>query len=86
MSNLDNLRENIDKVDLQILKLFQKRTVLVSEIGKIKKEKNLKIKDIKREKEVLEKIAKKAEDLKLSPIFIKKIWELFFNESYKLEK
>lgn len=86
MSNLDNLRDNIDKVDLQILKLFQKRTVLVSEIGKIKKENNLKIKDIKREKEVLEKIAKKAEDLKLSPIFIKKIWELFFNESYKLEK
>lgn len=83
---LNKLRSTIDKADLQILKLFKKRFELVFEIGKIKKENKLKIKDLKREKEVLDKIAKKAEDLNLSPVLIKKIWKLFFNESYKLEK
>lgn len=86
MSNFDSARKDIDKIDLEILKLFKKRFGLVSEIGKIKKEKNLEIKDPIREKEVLDKIAKKAEDLNLSSLFIKKIWKLFFSESYKIEK
>ena len=85
MNDLKKIRSDIDKLDHQMLTLIKKRLDLVIKIGKIKKENNLKIRDLKREKEVLEKIIRKANTLSLSPIFVKKIWQIFFKESYKSE-
>lgn len=41
MKEIDKLREKIDKVDLEILHLLNKRSEIVKYIGKIKKAKNL---------------------------------------------
>lgn len=86
MNNLKNLRSKVDDIDSQILSLIKKRLNLVTKIGQYKKENNIKIKDLKREKEVLDKIVKKAEEFNLSGIFIKKIWQILFKESYRQEK
>ena len=86
MRSLDKIRSEIDKTDVQILSLIKKRLLLVIRVGRIKQENNLKVKDLRREKEVLENIAEKAKSLNISTLFIRKIWKLFFNESYKLEK
>lgn len=55
--DIKSIRENIDSLDEDIAYLLLKRLYLVKEIGKIKKNHNLKILDIKREK-------KKFQDLK----------------------
>lgn len=83
---LNKVRSEIDKIDSQILQLMKKRLNLVLKIGKYKKENNLEVKDLKREKEVLEKITEKASALGLSNLFVKKIWQLLFKQSYKLEE
>jgi len=53
MRDLDYYREEIDRVDKELLKLFEKRMDIAENIGKIKKEKGLPILDPIREKQVL---------------------------------
>lgn len=52
MTELDKLRKEINKVDKELVSLFEKRMKLVKEIGKYKKENNLPVLDMKREEEV----------------------------------
>ena len=75
---LSKIRKKIDLIDCRLLNLIAKRTKLVDDLMKIKKNKN-QIVDKKRVKEVLKKIRKqsikKSIDLKVT----KKIWENFFS-------
>lgn len=83
---MDVLRKKIDKIDEQILKLLKKRVDVVEKIGKYKKNNNIPIKDVKREKEVIEVLVKKAKEYGLSKDIIQKIWRNIFDYSYKVEK
>lgn len=62
MANLDEMREQIDKIDVEILEAFQKRMNLSAEIAKYKKDNNLPVLDEKREKEKLDRIAKSVNE------------------------
>jgi len=55
LKNLDNLREEIDKIDKEMISLFQKRMDIVIKIGEYKKSKSLPIEDKERERQLLEK-------------------------------
>ena len=48
-ADMKKLREQIDKIDAQILKLYEERMDVVSEIGKYKIENNLPVYDAARE-------------------------------------
>ena len=85
MSDLNKIRTKVDKIDTQILTLIKKRLDLVVKIGQIKKANNLNVRDLKREREVMEKITLKAAVIGLSPLFVKKLWQLIFKQSYKIE-
>ncbi len=58
MAELNKLREKIDDIDLEILRLLNKRTEVVLEIGKAKKDKHLNIHSPGREREILERLKK----------------------------
>lgn len=51
---LGRFRKEIDKIDREIVKLLEKRFILVSDLGIYKKKQNLPVYDEAREKEVLE--------------------------------
>lgn len=53
--NLDEIRDQIDKVDESLTELFEERMDLVIKVAKYKEEKNQKIFDSDREKKVIEK-------------------------------
>ena len=77
------MSKNIDDIDNKILNLFVKRFSLVKEIGEIKKQENMPIKNIKREEEKLNNLIKNGQGI--SEKFIKDIWQRIFSESYRLE-
>ena len=52
---LKELRNKIDEIDQELVKLIEKRIEIVKEIGKYKKEHNLPILDQNREDEVINK-------------------------------
>ena len=76
--DLSELRNNIDKIDGELTKLFEERMKAAALIGKYKQENGLPIYCEEREKEVLDKVsANVSEDLKESICALyQKIFEL----------
>ena len=54
MENLDTLREKIDKIDKEMISLFEKRMYVAKQIGEYKIKNNLPVLNTKREEIVLE--------------------------------
>ncbi|MAG59924.1 hypothetical protein CMO96_04005 [Candidatus Woesebacteria bacterium] len=86
MTKLSILRKSIDQVDKQLVKLLARRVRLVKEVGKYKKENREAIRDPKRELVIIKNKVAAAKKLGLSATFVKKLWKLLFEESYKIEK
>lgn len=59
---LKSFREEIDNVDKEIVRLFEKRMKLVSEVAKYKKENNIEVYSKNRESEVIEKVLSYLDD------------------------
>ena len=73
-NKLTKVRNKLDKLDLSILSLIKKRTLLVNQVIKIKKYKS-QIVDKSRIAEVLNKIKKNSIKKKIDPEITKKIWK-----------
>jgi prephenate dehydrogenase len=82
-NKLDFYRKFLDKYDEDIFKSFKKRLKIVKKIGNYKKKNNLKIFDKNREKSLIKKIIKKS---KLDENFVKKLYEIIFDYSKKIQK
>jgi chorismate mutase len=72
-NKLVKVRNKLDKLDVRLLSLVKKRTLLVNQVIKIKKYKN-QIVDKKRIMEVLKKIKKNSIKKKIDPQITEKIW------------
>jgi len=70
---LFNIRKKIDKIDDKIIDLLEKRFLLAKEVKKFKK----KIKDKKREEEILSKI---------KSIYIQDIYKIILKNSKRMQK
>lgn len=57
---LKDLREEIDNIDSELVKLFTKRMNIAAQVADYKKEHNLPIYVPAREREILQEVAKKA--------------------------
>lgn len=86
MNSLKKYRKEIDKIDRTIIQLLEKRFSIVEKIGEFKRKFKLKIRDKKREKEMLEKRKKLIRKLNLSSDFIEKFFRLIIRESIKRMK
>ncbi|HVZ58833.1 MAG TPA: chorismate mutase [Patescibacteria group bacterium] len=86
MKDIQKLRTKIDKIDQELLSLIEKRVDLVREIGKIKKELDLPVKDNMRENIIIEQLIEKIENSQIDPKAIEQIWKTIFATSYKIEE
>ena len=58
--NRDEIRERIDRVDEEIVRLFSERMALAAEIAGIKKREGLPVLDARREREKLADVADRS--------------------------
>mgnify|MGYP001303031335 FL=1 len=84
IESLEELRKDIDEIDLKILDLIQKRKDLVTEVVKLKKRDQ--IVDQKRIEFILNKLRKEALSRGLAIEFIEEIWTLMIKNFIKYEE
>ena len=82
--SLEELRKNIDEIDLKILDLIEKRKDLVTEVVKLKKRDQ--IIDQKRIEFILNKLRVEASNRGLAVEFIEEIWTLMIKNFIKYEE
>ena len=73
MENLETLRKEIDEIDKQLAVLIEKRLEIVTKVGAYKKEHNIPIQDIKRDKAVINNALRNINDEKYNE-YIKKVF------------
>ncbi|RYV01958.1 bifunctional chorismate mutase/prephenate dehydrogenase [Shewanella sp. OPT22] len=83
---LELLRNDIDKVDQQLLDLLKQRLNLVAKVGEVKHSAGLPIYAPKREASMLTKRRGEAEKLGVSPQLIEDVLRRLMRESYQNEK
>jgi chorismate mutase len=70
MEELDKCREEIDKINSEILECVGNRVKIVREIARVKCKKGMCIKDPEREKKMLDKLALEGEKYDLDRDFV----------------
>lgn len=84
IKNINKIRKNIDKIDLQILKYLGLRRKEVIKITKLKKRSE--IVDKKRISQMLKILTQKGKKLKIESFIIKNIWNAMIRSFITLEK
>lgn len=80
---LSQLREQIDRMDDQLLQLLSRRMEISDEIGTYKKEHKLSILQMKRWNEIMERLSDKSKILRLSDEFIHQYFNAIHMESIR---
>ncbi len=83
--DIENWRRKIDQVDLEILRLLNKRAQFTIEIGNIKKQRLLPFHSPEREKLIIQRILKENPG-PLGSDGVRRVFERIIDESRKLEK
>lgn len=83
--DIDAIRIKINRLDNELLRIFNERAALALEIGKIKKQLNLPVYDPKREKLIFERIQKENPG-PLDNSAVIRIFERVIDESRSLER
>lgn len=82
---IDDIRIEIDRLDRELLDIFNRRAALALKIGEIKKELNLAIYDPSREKKIFERM-RKDNPGPLDNEAIVRLFERVIDESRSLER
>ncbi|ENN96414.1 chorismate mutase [Methanocaldococcus villosus KIN24-T80] len=86
MKDLKKLREKIDEIDENILKLIAERNRLAKDIAEAKKALGLEIDDPKREKHIYEKIKRLCNCYNIDEDMAIKIFKILIEHNKKLQK
>ena len=86
MRTLDELREDIDRVDEVLVRLLNERARVAVEIGRVKKEEGIEIYQPEREKQVLAHVRGVASEGPLGPDAIARLFERIIDEARRLER
>ncbi len=86
MPTLDDLRDDIDRVDEVLVRLLNERARVACEIGKLKKELGVEVYQPDREKQVLEHVRGIAAEGPLGPDAIARLFERIIDEARSLER
>ncbi len=76
VKRLNELRNSLDKIDDEILRLISKRNKIIRKVGLVKKKLNLSLHDPKREEEIIQRLKKKFPEVNKS--LIKTIFNIIF--------
>lgn len=82
---MKQIRQQIDGIDKEIIKLLSKRMKLAVKLGKFKKKEGLPVLDKKREEEMLKKLQKQAKKLGLDPKSVSKLYKEILKESRRVQ-
>jgi chorismate mutase len=85
MDNIEDLRERIDTIDDELLRLFNERAKLALEIGRMKKNQGLPIHIPNREAQILMRVQQENPG-PLSPTSIARLYQQLIQESKILEE
>ena len=85
MTDIDQWRSEINRIDLQLVELLNRRSQRAIEIVKIKNKLNLGIYDPEREEEVI-RLVQGATRGPLSKAAIKRLFERIIDESRRVER
>jgi|TARA_B100002003_G_C13916239_1_gene445685 chorismate mutase len=77
----DIVRSKIDKLDVKLVRILNKRFKLSNKLIQYKIKNNIAVKDQKRENQILNKNKKLAKKLKLNPSFVEDIFNKVLKES-----
>ena len=86
MSDLAKFREQINNIDSQITNLLAERVKLSLQIAEVKQQLNVPVRDIQREKELLEVIGRHGEEKGLDSSFLEKLFGLVLEESRRVQQ
>lgn len=84
MKDLKQCREQLDSIDLEIIKLFEKRMSIIKDVALYKKENDLPILDETREKIMIQKNLKNLNNAELKEYY-KAILETYLDVSKKYQ-
>lgn len=82
-TDIEQYRQEINRLDAEMFKLLEERFALVEKIGESKKAQGLPVRNQEREEALVRTM---SEQTALAPDFVKRLYELIFNYSYKLEE
>jgi chorismate mutase-like protein len=82
---IPQLRQSIDELDRQLLKLIAERLLLVMQVGEVKRSLGLDVYDPAREKDLLERVARAA-PAPITPAMAQRIFQCIIEESRNLEQ
>ncbi len=82
---IDYHRKEIDKIDRQLIELFNRRAEHAIAIGKMKKERRLPVYDPERENEIFRNL-REANNGPLTPDAIQRLFERIIDESRRIER
>lgn len=85
MDNIDDLRERIDSIDDELLRLFNERAKLALEIGRMKKSQGLPIYIPSREEQIIMRVQQENPG-PLPPTSIARLYQQLIQESKTLEE
>src|SRR6266571_8978276 len=86
MSSLDDLRQDIDRIDEVLVRLLNERARVACEVGRVKKEQGVEVYQPDREKQVLEHVRGVASEGPLGPDAIGRLFERIIDEARRLER
>jgi chorismate mutase-like protein len=86
MPTLDDLRNDIDRVDEVLVRLLNERARVACEIGRIKKELGIEVYQPEREKQVLAHVRSIAAEGPLGADAIARLFERIIDEARRLER
>jgi chorismate mutase len=84
--SLDKVREDITKVDREIIRLISQRQVFAGKIARIKISNGTPIHDERRTAEVLESVFEQAVEHKIDPVAVQKIFEILITMSEERQR
>jgi len=81
-----SLRKEVDRIDEEIVRLMARRAETTLEIGLTKRKDSLKVRDVEREKQVLDHVAEFAESFDLDPVKTKELFREMISESVRTQR
>jgi len=85
MSEINNLRDKMDEITLEMIKLLKKRTVIAKEIGTIKKDLGMNVTDEKREENLRSKVGTLCSQIGIDEAIGARFLNFLLNESIKVQ-
>jgi chorismate mutase-like protein len=86
LATLDDLRNDIDRVDEVLVRLLNERARVACEIGRLKKAQGIELYQPEREKQVLAHVRGIATEGPLGPEAIARLFERIIDEARTLER